>query len=314
MLDTLGGAATPPDGMSIVPDRGYRQCSIDGTGRGQGMLIQLWYPGTVSRDFEFWGFRVSNWKAGTIPGGDAPVIIGGNWDGLRFIGNEWSGNGTNNGSLGHIIYLSGGFSPSQCPRNVLISHNSVVQPVNQGHLIKIGSGGLASAGPSGGQNPGCNPHDVLIEYNYLEAKGWGAIIVTGEYLAGTPANTVIANNIIRAEGLGLRDYDGSINTAMYGGPVYFASNLPWGIGCDASFVVRDNSIEITATDRTDWHCIYNLRAPANVTQPNPHNPTLLNNRLRNASYPTKLLAGAPMGNNIGTTSIDTSCSTRLLTH
>lgn len=313
MIDTFGGAATPPDGLSIVPDRGYRQCLIDGTGRGQGMLIQLWYPDTVKQDFEIWGFRISNWKADTVDGGDAPVIIGGNWDGVRIVGNRWANNGTANGSLGHILYLSGGLSYSQATRNVLVSHNTIVHPANQGHLIKIGSGGGGSAGPDGDQDPGSNPHDVLIEYNYLEAKGWGGLIVTGEYQAESPANTVIANNIIRVEGLGLLDSDGSISTAMYGGPVYFASNLPWGVGCDPSFVVRENSIEITSTDRTDWHCIYNLRSPANVTQPNPHAPILLNNRLRNGSFPTKLLAGAPMGANIAVGTIDTSCASRLLT-
>lgn len=313
LLNTFGGAALPPDSLTIVPDLGYRMCTIDGNGRGEGTLLQLWYPATVKRDFELWGFRIRNWKAGTIAGGNAPITVAGNWDGLRFIGIEWANNGAENGSLDHIYYLGGGLGYTQTTRNLVISHNSVVQPANQGHLIKIGSGGPGTAGPNGSQNPGANAHDLRIEYNYLESRGWGAVVVNGEYQAGNPANTVVANNLIRVDGTGIRDHDGAPSAAQYGGPIYFTTNQPWGIGCDASFIVRDNSVEITATDRTDWHCIYNLRSPANVTQDNPHNPTLSNNRLRNASFSSKLLAGAPMGTNVASSSLDTSCSLRLQT-
>lgn len=313
LLNTFGGAAAPPDGLSIVPDLGYRRCTIDGTGRGEGTLLQLWYPEQARRDFELWGFRIRNWKSSSISGGNAPVTIAGNWDGLRFVGLEFVGNGADNGSLDHIYYLGGGLGYGQTTRNLLISHNSVLQPTNQGHLIKIGSGGPGTAGVNGDQNPGANAHDLLIEYNHLEARGWGAVIITGEYQAGNPANTVIANNLIRVDGSSIRNGDGSLSAAMYGGPIYFTTNQPWGIGCDSSFVVRDNAIEITATDRTDWHCIYNLRSPAQVTQSNPHNPTLNNNRLRNASYPANLLAGAAMGSNVAVGTIDASCAATLLT-
>jgi hypothetical protein len=313
MIATYGGAAMPPDGLSIVPDQGYLQCVIDGSGRGQGSLIELWYPPSVRQDFEFWGFRVRNWKASTIAGGSAPVTIAGNWDGLRFIGIEWANNGADNGSLDHIFYLGGGLDYAQAARNLVITHNSFIQPVNQGNAIKIGSGGPATAGQNSNQNPGSNVHGLQIEYNYIETQGWGAILVTGEYQAGNPANTLVANNIIRAQAADLRDANGSRSSAPYGGPVYFTWNQAWGVGCDSSFVVRDNVIEITATDRTDWHCIYNLRAPATVTQASPHNPTLNNNRLSNAASASRLLAGAPLGTNLAGGVVDLVCSQRLAT-
>jgi hypothetical protein len=312
LLGTFGGATIPPDGLSIVPDLGYRQCVMDGAGRGQGGLIELWYPPTVKQDFEFWGFRVINWKSNTIAGGLAPVTIAGNWDGLRFIGCEWANNGADNGSLDHIFYLGGGLNYAQAARNLVISHNSFLQPVNQGNAIKIGSGGPVTAGPDGTQNPGSNVHHLQIEYNYLETQGWGGVLVSGEYQSGNPANTVLANNIIRVHATDLREFNGVRSSAAYGGPVYFTWNQAWGVGCDSSFVVRDNVIEISATDRSDWHCIYNLRAPANVTQSSPHNPTLNNNRLINRASAARLLAGAAMGTNIAGDTVDTLCSQRLL--
>lgn len=311
MIATFGGAANPPNGLSIVPDLGYRQCVIDGTGRGQGNLIELWYPASVRQDFELWGFRVINWKAGSIAGGSAPVTIAGNWDGLRFVGNEWANNGADNGSLDHVFYLGGGLEYSQAARNLVITHNSFVLPVNQGNAIKIGSGGVGTAGPDSNQNPGSNVHHLQIEYNYLETKGWGPVLVSGEYQAGNPASTTLANNIMRARATDLRDANGSLSSAVYGGAVYFTWNQSWGVGCDASFEVRDNVIEITATDRSDFHCIYNLRAPARVTQASPHNPTLSGNRLVNLTDSARLIAGAPIGSNIAGGSIDQVCIQRL---
>ena len=311
MIETFGGATPPPEGLSIVPDLGYRQCVIDGAGRSQGGLIQLWYPSTRRQDFEFWGFRVINWKAASIAGGMAPVVVAGHWDGLRFIGIEWANNGADNGSLDHVFYLAGGLDYARAAQNLVISHNSMILPVNQGAAIKIGSGGTNTAGASAGQNPGSNVHHMQIEYNYIETRGWGAVLISGEYQAGNLASTTIANNIIRASGTDVREANGTRSVAGYGGPVYFTWNQSWGVGCDASFIVRDNVIEIVASDRPDWHCIYNLRSPASVTQSSPHNPTISGNQLINSANAAKLIAGAAMGSNVGGGALDPTCVQRM---
>lgn len=311
LLNSIGGAAALPNGITIIPDLGPLQCTVDGTG-GSGEAFQFWYPSTPRSDLLIQGFIFQNFRSATLTGGRAFATFGGDFRDIRFINNTISNCGFPNGSLDHIFYIAGGFTHATAARDLLFRYNRLINPVNQGHAIKIGSGGGNTAGPNGDQPVGQNSHGIDFRFNCVDTKGWGALLVTGEYMAGSPANTVISDNEISCDCTDIRQANGTPETAIYSGPIYWTWNEAGRVGCDPSFVFENNTVHMRAADasRTDWHVLYNLRAPATVTQSNPHNPTVQGNKLSNAAS-ARIMAGIPTGTNIPETTPTFNCCTSL---
>lgn len=311
LLKVVGSTYTPPNGtyifgrydatypipnnLTIIANDGYRNCVIDGKNQ-QGVGMLFWYPSTVRTNFEMWGLRLENWVSTTITGGSPPITIGGNFDGVRFIGCKFTNNGFNTASLDHDIYLAGGLSYNTAARNITIEHCDFDETHNNGHRIKIGSGGTNSAGPNGGQSILSNSHHISIRYNTIRTKGWGALLVAGEYAIGTQAQTVVGDNLIISDCTDIRDYLGNPVSSNYAGTIYFTYDYRSLVGCDTTFIVENNQIQVSASDQSDWYVIYSL-GNGSLQNGGTHTPTVRNNKLSHLTAPARLISGIALGTN-----------------
>lgn len=275
------GSVIIPEKVTFTSDDGYRACMLDGR-NVNGNAFSFWYPPQTTRDIEIQGLQFRNWSLSTRAGGVSPITLGGDIENIRILGNTFKDNGFVAGALDHDIYIAGGLAYTTAARNIMIRHNDFEDTVNQDYRIKIGSGGPGTAGPYGNQTAGAASHGVKIRKNTFRGKGWGALLVVSEYTLGNPANSEFVDNNVSVDNSNLKNWDGSDCTSNYGGPVYFTWAQGRLTGCDSTFIVSDNFIEVLKTDQSNWHALYIISI---------HSPTVNNNVLRNISIPQNTLGG-----------------------
>lgn len=263
VLDSFGNKVAIPSKLTFMSDSSV--CNLIGAGNGNAM--QFWYPSRPVKDIEIYGLQFSAWSLPYRAGGVSPITLAGDFEGFRILNNTFLDNGFQDGGLDHDLYIAGGLSYDTAARNILVENNVFKNTKNQDYRIKIGSGGPGTAGPFGGQNIGSGTHHIIIRNNTFTGNGWGAIIVNGEFSG--PAHSEISKNYINLDNTNLKDYLGNPVASDYGGPIYFTwpyNNLR---GCDSTFVVKENKVNVKY-DQRNWKGIYVLDI---------HTPTLENNEI-----------------------------------